>query len=117
MRKLVLGLSVTAVMSSAAFAAEPTADNTRLAATDNAVFTRLDADADGRISAIEASTDSKVAAGFTQADADKDGYLSKAEFANLVKMKSSDHESATPRSDSSKYSSGAEDSSTASPQR
>jgi hypothetical protein len=113
MRKLVLGLSVTAVMASAAFAAEPTADNTRLAAADSAVFTKLDSDADGRISAIEASNDSKVASGFTQADADKDGYLSKAEFASLAKMKSSmDHNSATPRSDSS-----AEDSSTNSPQR
>jgi len=114
MRKLVLGLSVTAVMASAAFAAEPTADNTRLAAADSAVFTKLDADADGRISAIEASNDSKVASGFTQADADKDGYLSKAEFASLAKMKSSvDHSPpAAPRSDSS-----AEDSSTTSPQR
>ena len=112
MRKLVLGLSVTAVMASAAFAAEPTADNTRLAASDSAVFAKLDSDTDGRISAIEASNDSKVASGFTQADADKDGYLSKAEFASLAKMKSStDRSPATPRSDST------EDSSTTSPQR
>jgi Ca2+-binding EF-hand superfamily protein len=118
MRKLVLGLSATALMASVAFAAEPTADTTRLAAADSAVFNKLDADADGRISAIEASNDSKIAAGFTQADADKDGYLSKAEFANLAKMKSSmDHNSTTPRADSSNESSRSEDSSTASPQR
>ena len=111
MRKVVLGLSVTAVMASAAFAAEPT--DTRLAASDSAVFAKLDTDTDGRISAIEASNDSKVASGFTQADADKDGYLSKAEFASLAKMKSSvDPGPAAPRSDSS-----AEDSSTTSPQR
>ena len=104
MRKVVLGLSATALMVSAAFAAEPTADNSRLAAADSSLFTRLDADNDGRVSAIEAANDSKVAAGFTQADADKDGYLSKAEFANLHRSKSptaDDSSSATPRSDGS----------------
>jgi len=104
MRKLVLGLSATALIATAAFAQETTTDNSRLAAADSSVFTKLDADADGRVSAIEAANDSKVAAGFTQADADKDGYLSKAEFANLGKSKGSldDGSSATPapRSDS-----------------
>ena len=45
---------------------------------------KLDADADGRISAIEAANNSKVAAGFTTSDADKDGYLSKTEFAQMA---------------------------------
>ncbi|HEV7714210.1 MAG TPA: EF-hand domain-containing protein, partial [Steroidobacteraceae bacterium] len=47
------------------------------------MFQKLDSDADGRVSAIEAANDSKVAAAFTAADADRDGYLSKAEFAQL----------------------------------
>jgi hypothetical protein len=103
MRKLVLGLGATALMVSVAFAAEPPADNTRMAAANSAVFTKLDADTDGRVSAIEAANDSKVAAGFTQADADKDGYLSKAEFANLGKSSSRDDTSGSapaPRSES-----------------
>jgi hypothetical protein len=102
MNKLVLGLSAAALMASAAFAAEPTADNSRLAAADAAAFTKLDADADGRVSAIEAANDSKVAAGFTQADTDKDGYLSKAEFAYLGKSSkdSSSGDTPAPRSDS-----------------
>jgi len=104
MRKLVFGLSATILAASAAFAADPTVtDNTRMAAADTAAFNKLDTDGDGRVSAIEAANDSKVAAAFTQADVDKDGYLSKAEFANLARMRtpsdSSDATSASPRSD------------------
>ncbi len=76
MRKLVLGMSAVALMASAAaFAQEE--DNTRLAAADSpaATFMKLDADADGRISAIEAANNSKIAAGFTTADA-RQGRLS-----------------------------------------
>lgn len=103
MRKLVLGLSAAALVASAAMAQETATDNSRLAASSAAAtFTKLDSDADGRISAIEAANDSKVAAGFTQADADKDGYLSKAEFAALGKGGStSEGSSAQPRSQSS----------------
>jgi hypothetical protein len=106
MKKLVLGLSAMVLTAGAAFAQDATVtESTRMAAADAAVFSKLDADGDGRVSAIEAANDSKVAAGFTQADADKDGYLSKAEFANLGKsskqsMDSSDS-TATPRSDDS----------------
>ena len=104
MRKLVFGLSATILAASAAFAADPTVtDNTRMAAADTAAFNKLDADGDGRVSAIEAANDSKVAAAFTQADADKDGYLTKAEFANLGRAKTptdDDSSSASPRSDS-----------------
>jgi hypothetical protein len=102
MRKLVLGLGAAALLTGVAFAQEPSTDDTRLAAADTTIFTKLDADADGRVSAIEAANDSKVAAGFTQADADKDGYLSKAEFGNLHRTKSSMDESSSspaPRSD------------------
>jgi EF hand len=54
----------------------------RLAAMDTseAAFRKLDADNDGRISAIEAADNPRVAAAFTMADKDKDGYLSKEEF-------------------------------------
>jgi len=84
MRKLVLGFSAAALIATAAFAAEE--DNTKLATANlAATFTKLDADTDGRVSAIEATNDTKVAAGFTAADANQDGYLSKAEFANLGK--------------------------------
>ena len=101
MRKLILGMSAMAlVASAAAFADEQ--DNTRLAAAESpaATFTKLDADADGRISAIEAANNSKVAAGFTTSDADKDGYLTKAEFAQMAS--SMNQRGATqPRSSSS----------------
>ena len=102
MRKLVFGLSATILAASAAFAADPTVtDNTRMAAADTAAFNKLDADGDGRVSAIEAANDSKVAAGFTQADADKDGYLTRSEFANLGRARTpTDDASASPQSDS-----------------
>ena len=90
MRKLILGMSAMAlVASAAAFAGDE--DNTRMAAADSTAssFTKLDADTDGRISAIEAANNSKVAAGFTTADADRDGYLTRAEFAQMVKTSSS----------------------------
>jgi hypothetical protein len=99
MRKLVLGMSALALVaaSAAAFADE---DPERVAAADAAEsmtpsFTKLDADTDGRVSAIEAANNSRVAAGFTAADANKDGYLSKAEYSQLEKASSS---SASPRS-------------------
>jgi hypothetical protein len=103
MKKLVLGLGATALIASVAFAQEPagSSDRTRMAAADGAVFAKLDTDQDGRVSAIEAAGDSKVAAGFTAADSDKDGYLSKAEFSNLGKTSSSRDSGAAPRSESS----------------
>ncbi len=107
MRKLVLGMSAMAlVASAAAFAGDE--DSARVATAESMTpsFTKLDADADGRISAIEAASNSRVAAGFTSADANKDGYLSKAEYAQLAKSSSS----ASPSSSSSRPS---EDSQTA----
>src|SRR3954471_12241409 len=109
MRKLVLGMSALAlVASAAAFAADE--DDTRVATAESMKpsFTQLDADADGRISAIEAANNSRVAAGFTSADANKDGYLSKNEYLQLAQAASN---GASPRSSSSDQSS--EDSTTA----
>jgi hypothetical protein len=101
MRKLILGMSALALVASAGVFAQDE-DDTRVAAAENpaAAFAKLDADADGRISAIEAANNSKVAAGFTTADADKDGYLSKSEYAQMAKA-SSDTGAAQPRSSSS----------------
>ena len=97
MRKLVLGMSAMALLASAvAFAGDE--DNARVATAESMTpsFTKLDADADGRISAIEAANNSRVAAGFTSADANKDGYLSKAEYAQLAARAS--NSSAAPSS-------------------
>jgi hypothetical protein len=107
MRKLFLGISAAALIFIAGFVAvaAQTAKTTlvqtssvdnpaetatqldpgtklRLAAMDTseAAFRKLDADNDGRISAIEAADNPRVAAAFTMADKDKDGYLSKEEF-------------------------------------
>ena len=62
----------------------------RLASIDTsaAAFRRLDSNHDGRISALEAASDTKVATAFTLADKDKDGYLSEEEFKSI-------HEAAT----------------------
>jgi hypothetical protein len=95
MKKAVLGMSLAALFATAAWAND---EDTKVAAADPSAmaFTKLDADADGRLSAIEAANDTKIAAGFTRADEDKDGYLSKNEFQMI---KSSDaSESASPQS-------------------
>lgn len=98
MRKLVLGLGAIALVASAAVLADD--DSARVATAESMTpsFTKLDADADGRISAIEAANNSRVAAGFTSADANRDGYLSPAEYAQLAKSAST---GASPRSSSS----------------
>lgn len=85
MKKAVLGIGAVLV-AAAAFANDPTNEETKVAAVDadSATFAKLDADTDGRVSAIEASNDVKVAAAFTTADGDKDGYLSKDEFSTIA---------------------------------
>jgi hypothetical protein len=96
MRNLILGFSAAALICIAGFVAaqstrpEPRAEvdrgtQRRLAAMDTseAAFRRLDQDNDGRISALEAAENPRVAAAFTLADKDKDGYLSKEEFESL----------------------------------
>jgi hypothetical protein len=109
MRKLLLGISAIALICIAglvaaqahaqdqASAAQPqtSAEETtatasqpdqgtklRLARMDTSIaaFRKLDADNDGRISALEAADNPRVAAAFTMGDKDKDGYLSKEEF-------------------------------------
>ncbi|HVY81305.1 MAG TPA: hypothetical protein VG994_10020 [Steroidobacteraceae bacterium] len=118
MRKLIFGLSATILAASAAFAADPNEnENTRMAAADTAAFNKLDADGDGRVSAIEAANDSKVAAGFTQADADKDGYLTKSEFARLGRGRTPSSDESSSPSPQSESTTPDEDSSSTVPRR
>ncbi len=100
MKKIVLGMSAAALLASVAFADETA--NTQVAALDTspAAFSKLDADKDGRVSAIEAANDSKLAASFTQADTDKDGYLSTAEFQGLSGSMDQSSAPAAPQSES-----------------
>ena len=125
MRNLFLGICAAALISIAGFVAAQTTRSTlgqasvdnpaesatqpdpgtkmRLAAMDTspAAFRKLDADNDGRISAIEAADDPRVAAAFTMADKDKDGYLSKEEFEALNPSTSTkrDVDASTPSGD------------------
>jgi hypothetical protein len=104
MRKLFLGISAAALIAIAGLVVAQTSQTAsnqtsvddaaqaatqpdpgtkmRLAAMDTSVaaFRKLDGDNDGRISALEAADNPRVAAAFTMADKDKDGYLSKEEF-------------------------------------
>ncbi|MBX5462998.1 MAG: EF-hand domain-containing protein [Steroidobacteraceae bacterium] len=112
MKKLVLGMSAAVLFTGAAFAGEGE-ESTKMAAADpSAQFSKLDADADGRVSAIEAANDSKVAASFTTADTDKDGYLSKTEFAKMSSGSSESMESSSSSMDSDSSSSSSSSSST-----
>jgi hypothetical protein len=63
---------------------EPTAP-IRLTAADTSMdaFRKLDTDHDGRISALEANANPRVAELFVMADKDHDGYLSREEFEAL----------------------------------
>jgi 5-hydroxyisourate hydrolase-like protein (transthyretin family) len=112
MRKLFLGISAIALICIAGFVAaqaamhdqtphasdQTTAETTTASAsqpdqgtklrlarmdTSEAAFRKLDTDNDGRISALEAAENPRVAAAFTMADKDKDGYLSKEEFESM----------------------------------
>jgi hypothetical protein len=79
--------TAAATASAPAASASPTVGGTslRLAEADTSVwsFRRLDTDNDGRISALEAAQNPRIAAAFTKADKDKDGYLSREEFESL----------------------------------
>jgi len=107
MRKLVLGLGAIALVASAVVLADE--DSARVATAESMTpsFAKLDADGDGRVSAIEAANNSRVAAGFTAADTNKDGYLSPSEYAQLAKSAST---GASPRSSSSDQATPAEES-------
>ena len=97
MRQVLLGLGALVLICAAGYVmAQATAQQVpaqeedrgtqlRLSRMDTsmAAFRKLDKDSDGRISALEAADNPKVAAAFTLADKDKDGYLSPEEFASI----------------------------------
>ena len=68
--------------------AQASSPGLRLAAIDTSdeAFSKLDTDHDGRISALEANANPRVAALFPMADKDKDGYLSKEEFRAINEL-------------------------------
>jgi cell division protein FtsN len=127
MRELFLAIGAAALFSIAGFVAAQTAQTTttlvqtsvdnptatatqpdpgtkmRLAAMDTsaAAFRKLDTDNDGRISALEAAENPRVAAAFTMADKDKDGYLSKEEFEAMSSSTANaqDVDASTPSAD------------------
>ncbi|MFO7276903.1 MAG: EF-hand domain-containing protein [Pseudomonadota bacterium] len=90
MRKTALGIGAAALVAAAAWAQESSTDDTKVAALDTsaAAFQKLDADNDGRVSAIEAANNTQVAAQFTTADKDGDGYLSREEFQSMGQAQS-----------------------------
>ena len=82
----------------------------RLARMDTSIaaFRKLDTDNDGRISALEAAENPRVAAAFTMADKDKDGYLSKEEFESMsgAANQPSDTDGSSPSGDHASEPSG-----------
>jgi hypothetical protein len=74
--------TTTTTTATSTATATPTSKGSHLAAADTSMdaFRKLDTDNDGRISALEANANPKVAAAFVMADKDKDGYLSREEF-------------------------------------
>lgn len=68
--------------------------------TASAQFTMLDTNRDGRISEMEASSDSKIM--FTTADKNGDGFLDSNEFAHRDMSKESMPETGNPATDTDK---------------
>jgi 5-hydroxyisourate hydrolase-like protein (transthyretin family) len=136
MRKLLLGISAIALICIAGFVAaqaavqdqpshaadQTTAEATAKSAsqpdqgtklrlarmdTSEAAFRKLDTDNDGRISALEAAENPRIAAAFTMADKDKDGYLSKEEFESMsAGSAKSDTDASSPSGDRASEPSG-----------
>ena len=92
------------------FGTAPEGSRLRLAAIDTSeeAFRKLDTDHDGRISALEANENPRIAAVFPMADKDRDGYLSKEEFAAISSAvpKPPDVDASTPSGDRASYPSG-----------
>src|ERR1700730_9333671 len=135
MRKLLLGISALTLICIAGFVAaqaavqdqtpqasdQTTAETTAKSAsqpdqgtklrlarmdTSEAAFRKLDTDNDGRISALEAAENPRVAAAFTMADKDKDGYLSLEEFESISGTAKSDVDASSPSGDRASEPSG-----------
>ena len=87
-----VGSAMAQTEPGAASTPDPRPDRLRVAVIDtsDAAFRKLDTDHDGRISALEANSDSKVAERFLEADKNRDGFLSAAEFRTLATPRSGD---------------------------
>jgi len=72
----ILAVTIAATLPLAAFAGDK--DKTVTTTTTSAQFDTLDANRDGRISAAEASADSRIV--FSTADKNGDGYLDSSEY-------------------------------------
>lgn len=83
--------------TSGQMAAPPTSSTATTAASGVKAknFSKLDTNADGRISAAEANADTKLSGGFASLDADHDGYLSQSEYTTGAATMGSDNTGAT----------------------
>jgi Ca2+-binding EF-hand superfamily protein len=70
-----------------AFAGDDDAMKAKVSKRVDAVFAKLDADKDGRISRDEASKGPKMAKMFDRVDADHDGFVSRAEMSAAVQRR------------------------------
>jgi hypothetical protein len=74
-----IAAAVIAVLPLASFAGDKDKTVAPMGAATSAQFDTLDTNRDGRISPVEASTDSKIV--FTTADKNGDGYLDNSEYS------------------------------------
>ena len=94
--KSIIATAVVALMPLGAFAGDK--DKTAPMGTSTSKnFEMLDTNADGRISASEASSDSKIV--FSTADRNKDGYLDNAEYSQRDMSRDSMPNSTDPAAD------------------
>lgn len=83
MKKLMCTAFTTAILFAVAAPTFADGDDAkaRIAKRVDAVFARLDADKDGRISRAEATKGPRLSRNFDKVDADRDGYVSRAELS------------------------------------
>ena len=78
--KSLIAASAVVLLPMAAFAGDKDKTVTPVTAATSAQFDQLDVNRDGRISPVEASTDTKIV--FSSADKNGDGFLDNSEFAH-----------------------------------
>ena len=81
-KSALLAAALFALVATSVFADESATTTTPARSADEcaALFTKLDANSDGRISSTEAVTDARIASGFTATTVKQRGYLSKVDF-------------------------------------
>lgn len=85
--KSLIAASAVVLLPLAAFAGDKDKTVTPVTAASSAQFDQLDMNRDGRISPVEASSDSKIV--FSTADKNGDGYLDNAEYSHRDMAKDS----------------------------